>query len=227
VGTVTVTITGKSGTLTNATTLSLTVNTPNQSFNLSTSPNTVTIAKGGASATRTITIIPVNKFSGKVTLTASGLPKGVTASFNPNPATKTSVLTLTASGTATTGKTTVTITGTSGSLKATTTIALTVNPLGTFTLAAAPAALTVAPGSKGVSTITIKPANTFDQVVTLSASGLPSGVTAAFSPNPATSTSKLKLKVSGSAAAGKSAMTITGTFGSLSRKTTVKLTVGK
>ena len=226
-GTVAVTITGKSGTLTNTTTLSLTVITPKQSFSLSASAKAITIAKGGASGKSTITITPINKFSGKVTLAASGLPKGVTASFSSNPATKSSVLTLTASSTATTGTATVTIKGTSGSLSATKTIVLTVNPLGSFTLAAAPETLTITQGSSGTSTITIKPANTFDQKVTLSASGLPSGVTAAFTPNPATSTSKLKLKVSGATATGKSTITITGTFGSLSRKTTVKLTVGK
>ena len=226
-GTVTVTITGKSGTLTNSTTLSLTVNAPKQSFTLSTSSSAVTIAKGGASGASTITITPVNEFSGKVTLAASGLPKGVTASFSTNPATKSSVMTLTASTTATKGTAKLTITGTSGSLSATATIALTVNPLGSFTLAAAPETLTMAQDSYGTSKITIKPANTFDQKVTLSASGLPSGVTATFSPNPVASTSKLTLKVSGSAATGKSTITITGTFGSLSRETTIKCTVDK
>jgi hypothetical protein len=55
------------------------------------------------------------------------LPSGVTAAFATNPATSTSVLTLTASSSAATGSSTVTITGTSGSLSATTTIALTVS----------------------------------------------------------------------------------------------------
>src|ERR1039458_6663012 len=71
-----------------------------QSFSLSASPNAVAIAKGGVGGTSTITIIPVNGFSGTVTLTVSGLPTGVTASFSPNPATSTSTLTLTASKTA-------------------------------------------------------------------------------------------------------------------------------
>jgi len=223
-GTVTVTITGVSGSLTNTTTLSLTVN-PVASFTLSASPNAVTIAQGGASGTSTITITPINGFSGNVTLTASGLPKGVTTSFSPNPATSTSILTLTASATATKETATATITGTSGSLSAATTITLTVNPLGNFTLTASPKTLTVAQGSSGTSTIAINPTNGFDQNVTLSASGVPSGVTASFSPNPATSTSKLTLAASGSAATGKSTITITGTFGSLSHKATVTLTV--
>ena len=81
----------------------------------------------GASGTSTVTITPQNGFSGSVSLSASGLPSGVTASFSPNPATATSMLTLVASGTATMGTVAVTITGTSGSLTNTTTIALTVN----------------------------------------------------------------------------------------------------
>jgi len=76
-------------------------------------------------------VTPAGGFTGSVTLTASGLPGGVTAAFATNPTTATSVLTLTASSTATTGAATVTITGSSGTLTATTTIALTVAPAGT------------------------------------------------------------------------------------------------
>lgn len=224
-GTSTVTITGMSGSLTETTTISLTVNALVQSFSLSASPNTITIAKGGASATSNITINPMNGFSGNVTLAATGLPPGVTAVFNPNPATSASVLTLTASSTAKAETTTVTITGTSGSLKATTTITLTVTPLGGFTLTAAPKTLTIPQGSSGTSTITVNQNNGFDQLVTFSASGLPSGVAAMFNPNPATTTSVLTLQVSGSAAIGHSTVTITGVYGSLTRKTTVTLKV--
>jgi len=97
------------------------------SFTLSAWP--MTIAQGGQ-GTSTITITPQNGFSGSVTLSASGLPNGVTASpssFVPNPATTTSVLTLAASATAATGRVTVTITGVSGSLTNNTTLSLTVN----------------------------------------------------------------------------------------------------
>jgi regulation of enolase protein 1 (concanavalin A-like superfamily) len=59
-------------------------------------------------------------------LTASGLPSGVTASFNPSSTATTSTLTLTASSTAATGTASVTITGTSGGLSSTTTVTLTV-----------------------------------------------------------------------------------------------------
>jgi hypothetical protein len=100
--------------------------TPN--FNLNANPNSVTVALGG-SGTSTITVYPVDGFSDSVTLSASGLPSGVTAGFNPNPTTSTSTLTLTASATAATGTSPITITGMSGSLTNTTTLSLTVSNL--------------------------------------------------------------------------------------------------
>jgi subtilase family serine protease len=224
-GTVTVTISGVSGSTTGSTTISLTVNAPVQSFTLSAAPSAVSIAKGGASGTSTITVTPAGGFSGNVTLTTSALPKGVTASFSSNPATSTSVLTFTAITTAPAGTSTITITGTSGSLKATTTVTLTVTPLGGFSVKAAPNKVTVAQGSSGTSTITIDPTNGFDQAVTLSTTGVPSGVTASFSANPATTTSVLTLAVGSSTPAGTYAITVTGTFGTHVHSATVHLTV--
>ena len=101
----------------------------NPDFTLSASPNTLSITQG-TSGSSTITVNPVNGFTGSVSLSASGLPSGVTASFNPASTTGTSTLTLSASSTATTGTSTVTITGVSGSLTHTTSIRLTVNAAG-------------------------------------------------------------------------------------------------
>jgi hypothetical protein len=96
-------------------------------FTLSASPTSLTMTQGG-NGRSAISVTPQNGFSSSVSLSASGLPSGVTASFSPNPATTTSTLTLVASSAATTGTVTVTITGTSGTLRNTTTITLTVTP---------------------------------------------------------------------------------------------------
>jgi hypothetical protein len=223
-GAATVTITGTSGSLTHTTAVSLTVN-PAPNFSLAASPTSVTIAQGGAGGSSTVTITRLNGFTSSVTMSASGLPSGVTAAFSPNPGTTTSKLTLTASGNATLGTATVTITGTSGSLTHTTTVGLTVNATPNFTLSASPTSVSIARGGSGTSTITVTPSSGFTGSVTLAASGLPGGVTAAFSPNPATSTSTLTLKASAFAGASSSTVTITGTSGSLSHTTTVSLTV--
>lgn len=203
------------------------------SFTLSDSPSSLTITQGGAAGTSTITVHDAGGFTGNVTLAASGLPSGVTAAFGTNPTTGTSTLTLTASSTATTGTSTVTITGTSGSLTATTTLALTVSAAAApnFTISASPASVTVTQGSNGTSTITITSQNAFNSATTLSATGLPSGVTAAFSSNPVTpaangsATSTLTLTASATAATGAATVTITGTSGSLTHSTTIALTV--
>jgi subtilase family serine protease len=203
------------------------------SFTLSDSPSSLTITQGGAGGTSTITVTDLGGFSGSVTLAASGVPSGVTAVFSPNPTSATSTLTLTASASATTGTATVTITGTSGSLMATTTLTLTVNAAASpnFTIGASPSSLTVKQGANGTSTITITSQNSFSSATTLTATGLPSGVTAAFSTNPVTppangsATSTLTLTASATATVGTATVTVTGTSGSLSHSTTIALTV--
>jgi len=57
-----------------------------------------------------------------------------------------------------------------------------------FSLNASPASLSIVQGSSGASTIMINRVNGFNGSVNLSASGLPSGVTVGFAPNPATTT---------------------------------------
>jgi hypothetical protein len=94
-----------------------------------------------------------------------------------------------------------------------------------FDLTATPNTVSVATGASATSTIAIVPLNGFSGSVKLAASGLPSGVTAGFSPNPTTSTSTLTLTATASATTGTSTVTITGTSGSLTAATTVSLTV--
>ncbi len=140
-GTSTVTITGTSGALTHTTTISLTVTAvANPNFALSASPATLTVTQG-TSASSTVTVTPSGGFAGSVSLLASGLPAGVTATFGTNPTTSTSVVTFAASATATTGTSTITITGTSGALTHTTAVSLTVNAAGGGTVSLSPASL--------------------------------------------------------------------------------------
>ena len=195
-------------------------------FTLSASPASLSITQG-SSGSSTITVNPSGGFTGSVSLSASGLPAGVTASFGTNPTTSTSVLTLSASSTATTGTATVTVTGTSGTLSHTTTINLTVNAPAApdFSLSASPTSLTVKQGSSGSSTITETDLNGFTGAVTLSTSALPSGVTASFGTNPTTSTSVLTFTASSTAATGTSTITVTGTSGSLTHTVNISLTI--
>ena len=99
-------------------------------FTLTANPSNLGIVQGG-SGKSAIAVNPVNGFSGTVTLSASGLPSGVTAKFKPSSTASTSTLTLTASGSAATGPAVVTINGVSGSLTWSTTMNLVVTASGT------------------------------------------------------------------------------------------------
>src|SRR2546427_5320046 len=197
---------------------------PQPTFSLSTSPSSLTVVQG-TTGTSTITITPFNGFNGSVSLSASGLPSSVTASFNPSSTASSSTLTLTASSTAATGTVTVTVTGSSGSLTNTTTVSLTVNPPPNYTVSASPNSLTMAQGTTGTSTITVTPQNGFNGSVSLSASGLPSGVTASFNPSSTASSSTLTLTASSTATTGTFTLTVTGSSGNLTKTTTIFLTV--
>jgi len=100
-----------------------------------------------------------------------------------------------------------------------------------FSVSASPSSLTVAQGSSGTSTITVGSLNGFSSAVTLSASGLPSGVTASFSPNPITpptggsAASTLTVNAAAGAATGTSTVTVTGTSGATTHGASLSLTV--
>jgi len=108
---------------------------PTPDFDIAVVPSSVNVTQG-SSANATVTLTSLNGFNSGVSLSASGLPSGVTAGFVPNPATPpaggsvNSTLTFTASPSAATGTVSVTITGISGALNHSTSVNLTVNPSG-------------------------------------------------------------------------------------------------
>jgi len=123
-GTYAITITGTGDSITQTTVVELTVSAPvTGSFTLSASPTSLTVDRS-SSTTTTITVHDANGFTGAVTLAASGMGSGVTATFGTNPTTSTSVVTFKASSSATTGTYTITFEGTSGTLSSSTTVSL-------------------------------------------------------------------------------------------------------
>ncbi|PYN73367.1 MAG: hypothetical protein DMD97_21225, partial [Candidatus Rokuibacteriota bacterium] len=94
-----------------------------------------------------------------------------------------------------------------------------------FTLSAAPSSRTVTPGGSTSYDVTISPTGGFTDQVTLSVSGLPTGATGSFTPNPATASSTLSVTTSPSTPLGAYTLTITGVSGSLTHTTTVTLVV--
>ena len=95
-----------------------------------------------------------------------------------------------------------------------------------FTLTVSPHSQSVAPGARtSPYSLTIHPSNGFSGTVNLSASGLPSGAAATFSPQGATTTSSLTISTTTAVRAGSYPFTITGTNGSLSHSTSATLVV--
>jgi hypothetical protein len=118
------TITGKDSAagLTSTTTATLVVSAPPPSFTLSISPSSNTVHRPG-SATYTVTIAPVNNFTGSVALSASPAVTGLSYLFSSIASGK-STLKVTVSNSAKTGTTTITVTGISGTISKTATASL-------------------------------------------------------------------------------------------------------
>src|SRR3989441_6224674 len=102
---------------------------PPPDFSLSASPSTQTVT-AGAGVSYTATVTPSGGFAGTVTFSVTGLPSGVTASFNPPSVTTSGSSTMTVASSATTpaGSFPLAITGTSGSLVHAVTVTLVVQP---------------------------------------------------------------------------------------------------
>ena len=101
--------------------------TAQPAFTLNMSPS-ATVAIGG-SANYSLTVTAVNSFNGTVNFAVSGLPSGVSGSFNPVSITGSgsSTLTVNASASAAAGNYTITVNGTSGLLSHNATASLRVN----------------------------------------------------------------------------------------------------
>ncbi|MGD0435790.1 MAG: peptidase S53, partial [Bryobacteraceae bacterium] len=146
------------------------------------------------------------------------------ASFSPSSTAATSTLTLTVASSTALKASQFTITGTSGSLKASVTMTVTVTSPPDFAIGLAPASLQIVEGAQGATAISLTPLNGFTGNVTLSPSGLPSGVTASFSA--AGPGVVLVLFTAGSsAAAGTSQVSLLATSGSLSHSSAITLKV--
>jgi subtilase family serine protease len=205
---------------------------PSPSFTISATPSSQTVTEGnGTSYTATVT--PSGGFTASVTMSASGLPSGASATFSPNPVSGgsgSSTMSVTTSSNTPTGTYTLTITGTSGSLTHSTTVTLVVSAaaMPNFSISASPSSQTVTEGNGTSYTATVTPSGGFTGNVSMSASGLPSGANATFSPNPisgGSGSSSMSVTTSSSTPTGTYTLTITGTSGSLTHSTTVTLVV--
>jgi kumamolisin len=118
-GTYAITITGTSGSLSNSTTVNLTVTAAKSSYKISASPSSLTVTRG-SSGSSTITLSGTT--TGTVTFSASGMGSGETVTFSPSSlsAAGTTTMKVSASNSASTGNHTITVTASGGGTSATT-----------------------------------------------------------------------------------------------------------
>jgi hypothetical protein len=197
-------------------------------FSVSASPSSASTTPGG-SVSYSVAVGSANGFTGSVGLAITGLPVGAAASFVPATviAPGSSRLTVQTDASIAPGTYPLTVTGTSSSTSHTAAITLVVDapPTPDFTVTATPASRTVVRGASSSYTISITPSSGFSAPVTLSASGLPSGTSGSFAPNPASDSSTFSVATTSSAKVGSYTLTITATSGSLVHTTTVSLQV--
>src|SRR5208337_649973 len=216
-GTYPITVTGNGGGVQQNTTVTLTVTAP-PTFTISASPSSLSVVQGNQGIS-TITTTISNGFNSAITLSASGMPSG------------SSTMTITVGSSTPTGTYPITVTGNGGGVQQHTTVTLTVTAflLPDFTIAVSPSSVSVPQAMAGYSTVTTTIIGTFNSAIALSASGVPSGTTVSFNPNPiaapGSGTSAITITVGFSTPLGTYPITVTGNGGGTQHSVTLNLTV--
>ena len=193
-------------------------------FSLAPATNPLTL-KQNSGGTDTITTTASAGFSGAVALSVSGAPAGVGTAIAGN------VLIVYPPLATPVGSYPLTITGTSGTSTVTSNLTLVITAGATFTLVPAATTVSVTAGATATDAISISPVAGFASAVSLTATGLPSGASAKFSPATATSATSLTVTTSAQTPAGRYPLTITGSVAgtgsssAFSETTTVTLVV--
>jgi uncharacterized membrane protein len=234
-GTYTLTITGTSGSISHSTTVTFIVGTSTTpDFSVAASPSSQTVTPGG-STSYTVTVSPSGGFNSSVSLSASGLPGGASATFSTNPVSTSSgsansTLAITTGTSTPTGTYPITITGTGGGLTHSTQVTLVVQTAGgsgDFSISLTPSSQSVGPKSSVSYTVTVAPLNGFTGTVNLSLSGLPKRTSGSFSTSSITTsgTSILTISTTPKSPAGSYTLSVTGTSGSTSHTATAALNI--
>jgi hypothetical protein len=214
-------------------------------FSIAASPSSQTVSQG-QSTSFTVTITRVNGFADPITLSASGLPSGATATWKLSNGTSSNVApsnvnsaTLTVQTAASTpaGTTKPVVTATGGKLSHTANLTLVVQQAAqpNFTLAASPASQTIGQGEGTSYGVTITRTGGFSGPVSMSVAGLPKGASASWSPSAtvpgSNSAATLQLQTDGNVKDDNYTLTITGTgtigSGAVARSAAVTLVIQK
>jgi hypothetical protein len=225
VGSYPVSVVATGGGLTKTESLILTVTVP-PTYALTATPASLTIPIGQKGSVK-VAATASSTFNSAITFSLSGVPAGMTASFAPVsiavPGSGTSTLSLSAQ-TVTPGSYALVVTGAGGGISRTSTLA--VNIPG-FILSTSGTAASLAPNGRASFTLTTRALNGFNSAVAFSSSGLPSGVTASFSPQrinaPGSGSSTLTLARGATSNTTAARVIVTAAGGGLSQTQTIPL----
>ena len=222
----TVSATSRGSTVT--TPLSLTV-LPVPTFTLGV-PQTSTSLAAGNTTQLTFNVLTTSTFNAAVAFTATGTPAGMTATFSPTsiaaPGSGSSTLTVTTGASVVPGSYTLAVKAIGGGITRTASQAVAVPG---FTLKASAGNVTARSSTAGRVTLTTAAKGGFSSDLSLSVSGLPNGVTAAFSATtirvPGTGSVTLTLTKGAGAVNGKTPVTVTASGGGITLNAVVNLTL--
>ena len=202
-------------------------------FTLSASPSSLSVLQGNQGSS-TLTTDISGGFNSAISLSATGVPSGTSVSFNPQiipaPGVGTSSLTITVGSSTPPGTYPITTKpDTGGGVQQNTILNLSVTQAPSFGLSASPASVTVQQGNQGSSTVTTAVSGGFNNAISLSATGMPSGTSVSFNPQtipaPGAGTSSMTITVGSSTPAGTYPITVTADGGGIQQNTVVTLTV--
>lgn len=190
---------------------------------LSTRASEVTLQQDGQ-ASLSLTLERVGGFSEPIQLSATGLPEGVEASFDPNPVPadqNSATLTLRGQLEASLGDYTLVVHAQGGTIRREVQIKLTIRSAAPdFNLQVRESSLSVVQGGTVTQQIEISRIGGFQEAINLSLEGVPAGITATLSPNPipgSQTQSRLTLQVSSTVPVGTYTLTVVATSGTIRR----------
>lgn len=225
-GSYSLTVTATGGGVSKTAKLALTV-LPPPSFTLAVTPTSTSVAPGSA-GTITAKVTGTGNFSSAVTVSVTGMPAGVTIASGQlgTPGSGSSSLGVIVGSNVAGGSYPLTVTATGGGVTKTAALTLLV-PTATLSLAAT--ALSLNRGSTATTNVTIAILGGFSSKVSFTVQGLPTGVTATFTPAslpaPGKGSAVLKLSATSTAATGPATLTVKATAGSTVQTLSLGLTV--
>jgi len=236
-GNFTIKVTGAGGGQSPSLVLPVTIN-PTPTFTMNLSSTGITVLQGTPGQV-TLTVAHVGSYNSSVSLSVTGQPTGVTASFSPSslaaPGDGASTLTIQVGSTAVAGTHTFTIKAVGGGLTKTLTLLVTTQMLPAFTFGVAQKTLTVGQGVTAAVNVTVSAlVGGFSSAVALSVAAagggsLPTGLNPSFTPTfigaPGNGTSILAFNPDGTSTPGAYPLTITASGGGVTRTAALSVTV--